>query len=523
MVKDSDDFEEGGVDVGDLLAKLTGALRRRFLGALALLAASVVVSVTIALSLPNVYRSEATILVERQQIPDDLVRSTVTGQLEMRLRTISQEILSRTRLEELIERFGLYADLQATAPMEQVIERMRDDIGLELTAGGSRGQGATVAFGISYRGSDPRTVAGVTNALAGFYIEENLRVRERQAMGTAKFLESELEETRKVLEEQEKQVSAFKERYIGQLPQQLDANLRTLEQLNSQLLINSDNQIRSKETRTALLTQLAEARRAAGGGGVESVSARLGAMREELADLRTRYTDRYPDVVRLRDEIAALERQLREGGEPDTALEGPEVRRVKELLRQTEVEIAGLESEAENLRQSIASYQRRVENSPRREQEFQALSRDYETTQQLYRSLLSRHHEAELAESMEQRQKGEQFRVLDPALASEVPAAPKRPLIAILGLVCGLALAGAYVLGREMLDSSFHDAEALASHSDLPVLVSVPRITLDAERRKARWRTAVSVASLATGLGLLATVSWMAAHGNTRLVGLMLR
>jgi uncharacterized protein involved in exopolysaccharide biosynthesis len=178
---------------------------------LALLGFAIPMSAAVSLItfLPNIYRSTATVLVERQQIPENFVQSTVTNALETRLHTISQEVLSRSRLEALIERFGLYQDLRERVPMEAVIERTRKDIKLELKSVQSRGRGeATVAFTISYQGGDPETVSQVANTLASFYVEEDLKARERQATGTAEFLKVQLEETKKRLDEQEQKVSA---------------------------------------------------------------------------------------------------------------------------------------------------------------------------------------------------------------------------------------------------------------------------------------------------------------------------
>src|SRR5438093_11055692 len=270
--------------------------------------------------LPNIYRSTATVLVDRQQVPESFVRPTGTSALGTRLQTISQEILSRSRLEALITRFGLYSDLRSRVSAEEVIERMRGDIKLELKGVEARGQReATVAFAIKYLGGDPQTVAQVTNTLASFYIEENLKVRERQATGTAEFLKVQLEETKKRLDDQERLVSEFKRRYVGELPQQTETNLATLERLRIQLRLNSDNQTRAMALRAALASQLAEAESLLatppgmpGGPAApaESSELRLTRLKEDLTRLRTQFSEKYPDVVLLAGEIAALEREV---------------------------------------------------------------------------------------------------------------------------------------------------------------------------------------------------------------------
>ena len=218
--------------------------RRKWLGVL-VFTVPFAAATSVILSLPSLYRSTATVLVERQQVPEAFVRPTVTSELETRLQTISQEILSRSRLEGLISRFGLYADLRKHESSEEILERMRRDIRLEIRSADSRGrQSVTVAFALSYRGRDPQTVALVTNTLASFYIEENLKARERQASGTTEFLKAQLTGTSKRLDEQERRVSEFKRRYLSEMPQQAQSNLASLEAFNTQLRLNSDNQVR---------------------------------------------------------------------------------------------------------------------------------------------------------------------------------------------------------------------------------------------------------------------------------------
>ena len=209
--------------------------RRKWLGVL-VFAIPVSAAVSLLTFLPNIYRSTATVLVDRQQVPEAFVRSTVTSALETRIQTISQEILSRSRLEVLINRFGLYPDLRKRVAPEELIERMRKDIKLDLKSAEARGQReATVAFTISYQGSDPGTVSLVANTLASFYVEENFKARERQATGTADFLKVQLEDTKKRLDEQEQRLRDFKLRYVGELPEQQPGNLGILTGLQGQL------------------------------------------------------------------------------------------------------------------------------------------------------------------------------------------------------------------------------------------------------------------------------------------------
>jgi polysaccharide chain length determinant protein (PEP-CTERM system associated) len=421
-------------------------------------------------------------------------------------------------------------DLRKRISPELVIERMRSEIRLELKGVEQRGRGgATIAFAISYLGSDPQTVSLVTNTLASFYIEGNLKVRERQATGTAEFLKVQLEETKKRLDEQERRVSEFKRRHIGGLPQQLEANLATLERLNAQLRLNSDTQTRAMERRDALTKRLSEADSLSAMGGSESATARLARLKQDLTQLRTLFTEKYPDVIRVKAEIAALERQLAEAksdGSPDpepSATADPAILRLRQVLSELEAEMKVLKGEEKNLRAAISTYQQRVENSPQREQEFQELSRDYETTKELYRSLLKRYEEAQIAESMEQRQKGEQFRILDPALPSREPAAPRHFQLTLMALMLSLALAGGVVVMAEQLDTSFHSVDDLRTFTTVPVLASIPRIVTEADSSRRRWRVRLAAGLVVLGLALIVGASYFIARGNEQLVWILAR
>ncbi len=514
--------------------------RRRWLAILAFVL-PFSAGVSVVAFLPNLYRSTAAVLVDRQQIPEAFVRSTVTSALETRLHTISQEILSRSRLEDLINRFGLYRDLRRWVPFEEVIARMRSDIKLDLKSVEARGQReATVAFTISYQGSDPSTVAVIANTLASSYIEENLKTRERQATSTAEFLKVQLADTKRRLDEQEQQVSAFKRRHLGELPQQLETNLTTLERLHTQLRLNADNQTRAAERRHTLSSQLAEAEALlsvplaatpTGAGGAESPELRLTRLKEDLTRLRTQFSEKYPDVVKVAGEVAALERELAEksreskpedkpapsGSSPMT----PYVLRLKEAVGEVEADIKVFKGEEKRLRDGIAAYQGRVENVPRREQEFRELSRDYDSTRELYQTLLKRYEEAQLAENMEQRQKGEQFRVLDPALPNTEPAAPNRRQLLVVALLVSIGLALAAVMLAEKINTSFHAVDDLRSFSEIPVLVSIPLILTQTALQRRRWRMWLGVAATAVLLIAIVGTSYVAAHGNERLVSLL--
>jgi protein tyrosine kinase modulator len=504
--------------------------------------------------LPDIYKASAVVLVERQQVPEEFVKSTVTSGLETRLRTISQEILSRSRLEALIDRFDLYPDLRHRVPPEVVVERLRRDIEVEFKGVDAQLRGgAIVAFKIGYVGSDPRVVAKVANTLAGYFLEENTRVREREASGTAAFLRRQLGEVKQRLAAQEQRRSAFKSRYLGETPQHMESNLSILERLNTQLRLNNENQNRALERRDLLARRLDEAESSAGvalaapsltgapgvAPAAETPAARLHRLRQELAELRTRYKESYPDVVQMRSRIATVEQQLRQANAARTddtdakapvadakavaAPLNPQVVKLKESIGDIEVEISTLKAEERRLREDLAVYQRRVENTPYREQEFQELSRDYDTTSELYRTLLKRYEEAQLAETLEQRQKGEQFRVLEPAIPPAAPFAPKRPWLLAVGVALSAGIAVGALVVAEQLDGSFHTADEVRAFTTTPIVANIPPMITAAEASRRRWRLALVAVSIFVGAALLGGVSHRVAAGNEQLVWLLVR
>jgi len=495
--------------------------RRKWLGIVVFLLPFTAATAVI-MALPDLYQSTALVMIERQQVPEAFVRATVTSELEIRLHTISQEILSRSRLESLISRMGLYSDLRGKA--EEAVDRMRRDIRLELRGADANRGNTTTSFALSYRGRDPQTVATVTNTLASFYIEENLKARERQATGTAEFLKVQLNDAKRRLDEQEARMGELQRRYLGELPQQLQGNLATLESLNTQLRINSDNQTRLAERRDQIAGQLAQAK--LNSGGPEPDEVRLARLQQELVTLRINYTDLWPDIIRIKDEIERLQKDMaapKPKPKPVAGPPTPEVARLQDALGSVETELRLAKQDQTRLKQGISNYQARLDNAPKREQEYLDATRDYQGTKELYQTLSRKYDDALLAESMEQRQKGEQFRILDSALPSGTPAAPRRSRLLIASLALSLVLgAGAMVLA-ELLDTSFHSSRDLRAYTTVPILVNIPRIVTGADLRRRRWRFRLAAVGVLVALVVVGGSSYFFAHGNEQLAQLLSR
>src|SRR2546426_1128784 len=491
--------------------------RRRWVGIVLFLGASVP-ALSFVASLPDIYKATATVLVERQQIPETFVRPAVSDELETRLHAISEEVLSRSRLNDLVARYEPYPALRGKVSPEALIERMRRDINLDLK-GVERTweRGATVAFALSYRGRDPRKVAQITNALASLYVEQNEKSREQQATHTADFLKNQMDEMKRKLEEQEARVGQFRKRHAGELPQQVESNIAVLERLNVQLQLNSEKQMRAMDRRDRLSGQAADAGSGAPAGDPEDTQARIDRLMEERAELCRHYTDSYPDVARLDREIADLKRRLAEApATPRTGgATGPQTLGGS---RPAESEIATLKREEERLRRTIAAYEQRIDVAPQRQQEFEARSRDYHTTKELYDSLLKRYEESLVAASMEHGQTGEQFRILDAALPPRDPAAPNRLWLSLMTLILSAGVAVGAMAVAEQLDTSFHSVESLREFTRVPVLARIPRIVTRRDMFRKVVTVGVAVVLLAAGLAASAAVSYYVAHEYEQMV-----
>ena len=493
--------------------------RRRFVAVVAFLTV-LAGGLTVTLSLPAMYRSTASVLVQREELRDSLVRPGLTSELEARLRTIGQEALSRARLETLLERFDLYHTLRTRSTTEEAVEQLRRDIGLELTSAEVANGRSTIAFTLSFRGRDPDTVAQVTNSLAQFYVDENLKIRARQARGAAQLLARQVEETKQRLDEQERRVGDFKRRYIGELPEQVTANLSTLQRLNGQLALNSTSQTRALERRVALEKQLTEiespsaAAGREGGGGSSLIR-----LKRELARMRKQYSDRYPDVLQLKAEIAALEAM--EPGARRAEPEDPTVAGIRKSLAEVDADLRNLRADDQRLRREITAYQQRVETAPQHEQEFQQMSRDYRATKEQYDMIQKRYQDALVAQDIEQRHTADEFRILDPAIPAREPMAPNRLRLGVLTLALALGVAAAVVALVEHLDTSFHGLSDLRTFTSVPVLASIPRITVASEARPALLRRWLTAASIAAGLAMIVFVTYHLARGNEQLVRML--
>jgi len=449
--------------------------------------------------LPKIYRSSTLILVEGQKIPERYVEGVMTGTMQERLSLIQQQVMSRSVLGAVIQDFNLYPDQMRTSAVEAVIERMRGDIKIE-TKGQGRGQ--VEAFAISFAHENPVIAMKVTARLASQFIEENLRIREQFVEGASEFLDQELRAAKASLEEREEAISEFKRKFMGELPGQLEANLRALDRLQTEVTVIHES-MNSTNDRLSMMekavgeyetTGAAPSGVSANQAGVDPLLLRLKELERTLMALQAEYKDTYPDVIHVKQEIEEVKAQLgKRYGSTDRDQEGrgdegktgvnqpndPFLHGLKRQRNELRLELESLRDRSRRLLAQIREYEGRVERTPAREQELMILVRDYDNLQKNYQSLLDKKLNARVAENLEKRQKGEQFRILDPANVPQTPEKPDRLRIMLIGLLAGCGLGYGTAFALETLHQSFKRPEEVEEFLRYPVLAVIPDFRLE--------------------------------------------
>jgi len=491
-MKSSQDFD---------LSRILNTIYRRKDAAVAVFLVIAALTVYLAVSLPDVYRSSTLVLITPQKLPSNYVASTVTQNIDQRIRTVAQQILGRTSLEKIVREFNLFPSVDSDAKIEERVEQMRRKINIEINKNDT--------FQLSYDSPSAQQSMQVTARLASLFVDENIRAREQQAAGTTTFMNTEVERLRKELEEQESIVNLYKSQHRNDLPEQLDANLRTVEQMQRELDSGMLRLTSIEERRATIERQLAEAAVAGNddkSGIARSILARAGidVRVKELELLRSRYSDKHPDVVRLMREISATPPEAKA-----TSIDGKSTL-TQTVDRQGETlasEINLLRERNKKLQSEIASYQARINNTPVRSIELAKITRNYDITLKKFQELLSKEFDSQLSENMEKTQRGEQFQIVDPARIPESPVAPNRMRIVLIGLLLGLAGAFGTAMLIEGFDGSIKgrdDLEGVADLSLVAVLPVVPtRGNLLALRQERMMLVLYSAGVLAVGFVLI--------------------
>jgi polysaccharide chain length determinant protein (PEP-CTERM system associated) len=455
------------------------------------------VSIVVALLLPPVYKSTATILIESQDIPEDFVMTTVTSFAEQRIQSINQRIMSFTRLMEVIERFDLYPDLRRKRTNEEVVERMREDTSLRPISAEivdprtGRPATAVIAFSLSYQGHSPRKVQEVTNTLTSQLLKENIRTRVQQVEDTSDFLKSEIEKIKVELADLDARLAAFKQEHINELPEMMQVNQQSLNNIERQIEVAGEKLRSLKEREEYLKAEFATVKPHL--ANAESLSRNLlEQLKVELARLRQQFTDDYPDVKKLKAEINELEAKKQVPASSDTSTnarpDNPAYITLSAQLAGIRTEIVSVERQVADLEERAATYRSRIAATPKVEDSYNDLLTARNLAHVKHEDLMRKLMEARLAQGLEKDQKGERFSLIETPVLPEKPFKPNRLVIVLIGVVLGIGAGGGLGYLREVTDDSVRSVDRLAAAARVPVLVGIPEIMTprDIARRRSK-------------------------------------
>jgi uncharacterized protein involved in exopolysaccharide biosynthesis len=559
-------------DLSDHFAAVVRRRKPMLVTAVLLLAIAAIVAV----ALPPVYRSTATILIEEQEIPTDLVRSTISSYADQRIQVISQQVMTRSNLLQIVDKYDLYASERKHETSEEILLRLRKDIKVDIVNADviDRRSGAktavTIAFTLSYDGDNAEKTQKVANELTSLYLNENLQLRQRKAADTSKFLAEEADRLGAHIGEAEAKLAIFKTRNQGRLPELAQLNMQMRDRTESELL-DLDRRLSSiDERRFYLEAQLAQIKpntpiistggerildpderlrtlhaQYAGMSGIyaanhpdmvrmrqqiEALERETGAgpdqaevekqlirMQGELATLRDRYADEHPDIVKLKGRITALELRIQKlatdvPSKPASTRkpENPAYISLQSQLETVNSDAVALEKQRTSLKKRMVELESRLEQTPGVERDYLDLTRDRENSVVRYRELKAKLMEAEVSQAMEKDRKSERFSLIDPPITPEKPRSPNRPLILLVGAVLALAGAGTSVGVLETLDKSVHSARELTSLLPLPLLSVIPQIGNADDARRSRRHIHLGLwLAVAAGIALLAAIHFL--------------
>lgn len=477
---------------GHAFAQFAGIWSRRKRLVLVLFAIIAVPAVCAVLALPDVYEAQATVIPVGNSLTQS---SNLGGGGGSELDAVTTQVLGRDRLADLIKRFDLFPGSKASA--EQATEAMRKDIAIQTQQTQQTMNAQPISVNVSYRGSDPKTVAAVTNALAASYEKVALDIQKQEATAAVATLKDRLDIVRAKLNKQQALIDRYRKEHPGELLDQQAANLAAMQRLDGQLRDNDSKQLQLMQRRNSLLQQMQA-----------SGESDLTQLEQRLADLKLSYTDQYPEVISIKARIAALKK--REGNNPQSA--EAQTPHEKEL-EGVDSDLSRLKSEEQKMQSRLALYQRRLDDAPLAEQQLKTLTQGYSETNDLYTSLLTSYEQAQVAHATSA-QTGQQYRVLESAMVPSAAAGPGRLRLLVMSLVLALGVAALAALIAEQRDTSFHSLEDVREFTSLEILATIPLISTTSDIRK-RWVfLGVELLCVICLVGVLGTAAVTYTHTN---------
>jgi polysaccharide chain length determinant protein (PEP-CTERM system associated) len=439
-----------------------------------------------ALELPKKYISQTLVLVAKPVVPTDYVKPVITEDLNQRLASMKEQILSRSRLEPVIEKFGLYSEDRRKVPMEQLIEKLRTVIEISPLEPMPGVQDRSMpGFHVSVTFNNPRTAQQICTEITSMFMEQNSRALETEAASTNSFISQQLDVAKVKLDEQDAKLAQFKRQFLGSLPEEEQTNLNLLTTLNTQLEANTLELSRAQQDKafneSMLSQQEATWKASQTGQNPETLDDQIRALQDQLTSLESRYTHEHPDVIKTKKQIEELQKRLAEmpktgnlPGELQRKAEPPQIQQLRAHARQDEINIADLTKRQGQIQREIRVLQERVQASPMVEQQLKELTRNYQSALDFYNDLLKKRENSAMAKDLAHQQQGEQFRVLDPPSLPVTPSFPKRSYFAGGGAGAGFALSLAILYVLMMMDKTLHTEREVELHLKLIVLAAIP-------------------------------------------------
>src|SRR5262249_26570398 len=442
----------------------------------------------LAMVLPKRYTSETLVLVDQPTVPADYVRPVVIEDLNRRLSSMQEEILSRSRLLPIIEKFDLFAQDRKRATAEDLVERLRKAVQVSPMESmpGTQNRGLT-GFYVDVTFDDPQAAQRICTDITSMLMQQNSREREQQAVRTTSFLSEQLQEAKKKLDEQDAKLALFKRQYLGSLPEEEQTNLSLLTGMNAKLEANVQALSRAQQDKTftesLLRQQEASAVAAVNSRSPETSEQQMRALTDQLASLRARYTPEHPDVVKLERQIDEFKRRIANAQEVAPSQldstnepESPEIHQLRAKLRQDEMNIADLTKRQGHIQDQVRQLEERLQSSPVVEQRFKEITRNYQTALEFYNDLLKKQAQSAMATDLEHKQESERFRVLDPPSLPTKPSFPKKSYFAGGGAASGLGLAFVFLYLIALRDKSMYTQKDVELCLKIPVLAIVPTV-----------------------------------------------
>jgi polysaccharide biosynthesis transport protein len=458
---------------------------------------------------PNIYRATTVILVDPRKVPDNYVTSTTTTTVVDRMATLREQILSATRLGSVIDELDLYREMKKRTSHDEIIDHMRKDIEISVVSGTNSSRDLA-AFSVSYSSLDPAQAARVTNRLASLFIEENIKSREQQVMGTADFIDKELDDSRKDLLAKEKAIAQLKTIHSSELPESQTAHVQALTSLQLELRGQMDELNRAQQQKLYLQSLLSQSTPVvdldrSAPPDLTNLQSQLSDAQIELDDLRKQYGPAYPDVIKKTEDVENLERNIKELRESSAGQRGKGKAAQKMQNPVVESQISALDQQIHKnldrqaeIKKEMAFRQGRLASIPVVEQQMSPVTRDFEVARDHYRMLLEKKFGADMASDLESRQKGERFVILDPAQIPAKPDRPNRLIIDLLALAVGFGLGLATAFVREVMDTSVKTEREITEILSTPIMAHIPWLqTVGFRERRLRRNLFLSACSAA--------------------------